>query len=93
MRSDGIPLAPNTNIEDARLRWLFRMLHSPRPLQERMTLFWHGFFATGYTKVESFLGADRCHAPDGELGIRRTRRIRQIEKLRANALGRFGDLM
>src|SRR5690349_6254080 len=45
------PFSPNTVITDARQRWLFRMLHSNRPLQEKMTLFWHNYFATGYTKV------------------------------------------
>src|SRR6266566_264606 len=43
--------SPNTVIDDARQRWLFRMVHSNRPLQEKMTLFWHNYFATGYTKV------------------------------------------
>ena len=38
-------------MNDARQRWLFRMLHSNRPLQEKMTLFWHNYFATGYTKL------------------------------------------
>lgn len=31
--------------------WLHRMLHSPSPLVEKMTLFWHGHFATGADKV------------------------------------------
>ncbi|MFM7516010.1 MAG: DUF1800 family protein [Pirellula sp.] len=31
--------------------WLHRMIHSPSPLVERMTLFWHGHFATGADKV------------------------------------------
>jgi uncharacterized protein (DUF1800 family) len=43
--------SPNSNITDARQRWLFRMVHSDRPLQEKMTLFWHNHFATAYTKV------------------------------------------
>ena len=42
---------PQSNIVDARQRWLFRMVHSDRPLQEKMTLFWHNHFATGYTKI------------------------------------------
>src|SRR5262249_51142678 len=45
--------SPNTVIDDARQRWLFRMLHSQRPLQEKMTLFWHNYFATAYSKVAS----------------------------------------
>lgn len=35
-----------------RLGWLFRFLHSPQPLQERMTLAWHGHYATGSQKVD-----------------------------------------
>ena len=49
--------SPSTNIEDARQRWLFRMVHSERPLQEKMVLFWHGHFATAYSKVAGFAGA------------------------------------
>lgn len=33
--------------------WLYRMLHTPAPLQERMTLFWHGHFATSAAKVQN----------------------------------------
>lgn len=31
--------------------WLYVMLHTPHPLRERMTLFWHGHFATSAAKV------------------------------------------
>jgi uncharacterized protein (DUF1800 family) len=31
--------------------WLYRMLHTARPLEEKMTLFWHNHFATSNTKV------------------------------------------
>jgi uncharacterized protein (DUF1800 family) len=31
--------------------WLQRMAKGPRPLQEKMTLFWHGHFATSVEKV------------------------------------------
>lgn len=31
--------------------WLYRMLNSPTPLREKLTLFWHGHFATGAEKV------------------------------------------
>jgi uncharacterized protein (DUF1800 family) len=33
--------------------WVWRMIHTQRPLQEKMTLFWHCLFATGNAKVES----------------------------------------
>jgi len=32
--------------------WLFRMQREPYPLREKMTLFWHGHFATSFRKVE-----------------------------------------
>jgi uncharacterized protein (DUF1800 family) len=31
--------------------WLYRMRHTPSPLLEKTTLFWHGHFATSATKV------------------------------------------
>lgn len=33
--------------------WLERMLDSPAPMQEKLTLFWHGHFATGYRGTEN----------------------------------------
>src|SRR5690606_18305180 len=33
--------------------WLKRMIESPRPLEEKMTLFWHGHFATSYRTIEN----------------------------------------
>jgi uncharacterized protein (DUF1800 family) len=51
------PLARNiARYNDAihlRAWWLARMLHSPHPLQEKITLFWHNHFATSYAKVQS----------------------------------------
>ena len=38
------PQAPGEN-------WLYRMATTSSPLQEKMALFWHGIFATGYAKV------------------------------------------
>ncbi|MDP7252606.1 MAG: DUF1800 domain-containing protein [Planctomycetota bacterium] len=32
--------------------WLYRMTRSMRPLEEKMTLFWHGHFATSNYKVD-----------------------------------------
>ena len=49
--------SPQSNITHARQRWLFRMVHTNRPLQEKMTLFWHNHFATGYNKIAGALGA------------------------------------
>ena len=33
--------------------WIGRMMSTPHPLQEKMTLFWHGHFATSSAKVRS----------------------------------------
>lgn len=33
--------------------WLKRMIETPRPLEEKMTLFFHGHFATGYRTIEN----------------------------------------
>jgi len=38
-------------IEAAKFWWLNRMLHTQRPLQEKLTLFWHDHFATANSKV------------------------------------------
>ena len=40
-------MGPNASGEN----WLFRMATTTTPLQEKMSLFWHGIFATGYPKV------------------------------------------
>lgn len=32
--------------------WIQRMIQTPRPLEEKLTLFWHGHFATSYRSVE-----------------------------------------
>ncbi|HEY7172568.1 MAG TPA: DUF1800 domain-containing protein [Vicinamibacterales bacterium] len=86
--------SPRTVITDARQRWLFRMLHSNRPLQEKMTLFWHNHFATGYTKLAGIVGAAEAtrymaaKASEDPAGVRG-----QIEMLRDNALGNFRDLL
>jgi uncharacterized protein (DUF1800 family) len=39
------------NIDDVRTWWIYRMIHSERPLVEKMTFFWHGHFATAIAKV------------------------------------------
>ena len=41
------------NLSDLRYRWIQRMAFGPRPLQEKLTLFWHGHFATSGQKVKN----------------------------------------
>ncbi|MEM1184100.1 MAG: DUF1800 domain-containing protein [Planctomycetota bacterium] len=33
--------------------WIERMIETPRPLEEKMTLFWHDHFATSYRTIEN----------------------------------------
>jgi uncharacterized protein (DUF1800 family) len=85
--------SPNTVINDARQRELFRMVHSRRPLQEKMALFWHNHFATAYSKVAGVVSAaaatklmahkrDALPGPPG-----------QIETFRELGMGKFRDLL
>jgi uncharacterized protein (DUF1800 family) len=41
------------NGSQARAWWLYRMLYSPQPLREKLTLFWHNHFATSNAKVNN----------------------------------------
>ena len=86
--------SPNTVLDDARQRWLFRMTHSQRPLQEKMALFWHNYFATGASKVSGVVkaaNAARLMAAKASEDPQKQRG--QIEMLRAGALGSFRDLL
>ncbi len=90
----GRAFSPNTVITDAQQRWLFRMLHTNRPLQEKMTLFWHNHFATSYAKIAGAVNqaeATRYMAarPSEDAGGVRG----QIELLRDHALGNFQTLL
>ena len=33
--------------------WMYRMVNSPRQLQEKMSLFWHMIFCAGHSKIDS----------------------------------------
>src|SRR5262249_10141375 len=41
----------NFNETEIRQWWIARMLSTARPFEEKMTLFWHNFFATSVEKV------------------------------------------
>ena len=38
-------------IESSQAYWLYRMINTRRPLEEKIALFWHGLFATAYGKL------------------------------------------
>ena len=39
-------------IGGATAHWIYRMITTKRPLEEKIALFWHGIFATGYNKID-----------------------------------------
>lgn len=45
--------AERRTFEETRLWWIERMVRSPRPLEEKMTLFWHGHFCSGMREVRN----------------------------------------
>ncbi len=49
----------SSNLDLLKVCWLNRILHGPDPLREKLTLFWHGHFATSNKKVESVTLMDR----------------------------------
>ena len=93
MNSAG-EFSPRARIADARQRWLFRMVHSNRPLQEKMTLFWHNHFATGYTKIAGLLNQAEGTRYMAAKASEDPGHVRgQIEMLRDNALGSFPEIL
>ncbi len=38
-------------LDSCQTYWVYRMINTNRPLEEKLALFWHGIFATGYTKL------------------------------------------
>ena len=85
---------PQTNIADARQRWLFRMVHTPSPFQEKMALFWHNHFATGYNKIAGVVGpADGARLMDSRASRDPLGMNGQIELFRTMGLGKFTDLL
>jgi len=85
--------APDIDIDDARQRWLFRMVHTRRPLQEKMALFWHNHFATAYSKLAADSGERQgakllAHKPGSLRGP-----MGQTELFRQSALGSYRDLL
>jgi uncharacterized protein (DUF1800 family) len=86
--------APNSVINDARQRWVFRMVHSARPMQEKMALFWHNHFATAYSKVAGTFGGEHAtKMMDAKASEVAGQRRGQIQLFRDLGLGRFDELL
>ena len=85
---------PAANIAHARQRWLFRMVHSRRPLQEKMALFWHNHFATAYSKIAGTYGATEGARYMAAKPSEDPASVKgQLEVFREFALGNFRDLL
>ena len=85
---------PQTNITDTRQRWLFRMVHTPAPLQEKLALFWHNHFATGYNKINGVVGAaDAARLMDSRASRDPLGYTGEIELFRTMGMGKFTDLL
>src|SRR5829696_5722800 len=65
--------------DSMRLAWLYRMLLTKRPLQEKMVLFWHGHLTSAVSKI----GGQR--APEAFK--------RQLALFREQALGNWRELL
>jgi uncharacterized protein (DUF1800 family) len=92
--ASGRPFSPDTAITDARQRWLFRMIHSRRPLEEKMALFWHNHFATAYSKIAGAIGQERAtRAMDNNPASLAGSPPGQIGLFRQHATGNFRDLL
>ncbi|MCH8206174.1 MAG: DUF1800 domain-containing protein [Chloroflexi bacterium] len=54
---DDILRRYHVDIEESRIGgaatyWMYRMITTRRPLEEKIALFWHSIFATGYSKID-----------------------------------------
>ena len=65
-------------LQDMQRWWLTRMAYTARPLEERMTLIWHGLLTSQVSKIG---------------GQRAKLMVRQNEFFRAHALPRYDDLL
>lgn len=45
-------VASRGKLEEMKLWWLDRMVRTPRPLEEKMTLFWHGLFVSSAVSIK-----------------------------------------
>jgi hypothetical protein len=70
-RVDSRPLDPVNQWGDDVLWWLDRMVRSTRPLEEKLTLFWHDHFATAEQDTPLMLAQNRM-LRRGALGSFRT---------------------
>lgn len=54
MRYQPAALLPGGQPPMGNINWMFHLVNTKRPLQEKMALFWHHVFATGNSKVDNY---------------------------------------
>ena len=63
-RANGKPLDPVNEWGHDMLWWLDKMVRSQRPLQEKLTLFWHDHFATRDQDAPLMLAQQQTFPPN-----------------------------
>jgi len=74
------------NLGDMQREWLLRMIYTRRPLQEKMTLFWHGLLVSGSGKVGQI-------QPKADLPSPPNLMLDQIAYYRSHALDDLGSIL
>jgi uncharacterized protein (DUF1800 family) len=70
------------------------MIHSQRPLEEKMALFWHNHFATAYSKLAGAVGQERAtRLMDNDPNSLAGSQPGMIQKLRQYGTGSFATLL
>ena len=54
LRYQPAALLPGGNPPMGNVHWMFHLVNTQRPLEEKMALFWHHVFATGNSKVDNY---------------------------------------
>jgi len=54
LRYQPAALLPGGQPPMGNINWMFNLVNTRRPLQEKMALFWHHVFATGNSKVDNY---------------------------------------
>src|ERR1700694_5361880 len=54
LRYQPAALLPGGQPPMGNVNWMFHLVNTKRPLQEKMALFWHHVFATGNSKVDNY---------------------------------------
>ncbi len=54
LRYQPAALLPGGQPPMGNVNWMFHLVNTKRPLEEKMVLFWHHVFATGNSKIDNY---------------------------------------